>query len=108
MSKENRILGVLITNRQKEAGKVQSVLTKYGCSIKTRLGLHEATDELYSTNGLILLELTGNVSEMEKLEQDGDPRLVGNENIFESYPRYSPMRKFPGFTSKGKYNPKYQ
>lgn len=70
MSKETRILGVLITDRQKEAGKVQNVLTKYGCSIKTRLGLHEVTDNVCSTSGLLLLELTGDISEMEKLEKE--------------------------------------
>jgi len=70
MSKETRILGVLITDRQKEAGKVQDVLTKYGCSIKTRLGLHEVTDDVCSTSGLLLLELTGNISEMDKLEKE--------------------------------------
>ncbi len=70
MSKETRILGVLIIDRQQEAGKIQNVLTKYGCSIKTRLGLHEVTDEVSSTSGLLLLELTGNVSEMDKLENE--------------------------------------
>ena len=61
MAKEIRILGVLITDRQKEAGKVQALLTKFGCSIKTRLGLHEVTDNLCSSSGLIILELTGDV-----------------------------------------------
>ena len=70
MSKETRILGVLIIDRQQEAGKIQNVLTKYGCSIKTRLGLHEVTDEVSSTSGLLLLELTGNISEMDKLENE--------------------------------------
>ncbi|MFO7843237.1 MAG: hypothetical protein R6V16_05445 [Bacteroidales bacterium] len=70
MAKETRILGILITDRQKEAGKVQNVLTKYGCSIKTRLGLHETTDDFCSTSGLILLELTGELSEMDKLEKE--------------------------------------
>ena len=70
MSKETRILGVLIIDRQQEAGKIQNVLTKYGCSIKTRLGLHEVTDEVSSTSGLLLLELTGNVSEMDRLENE--------------------------------------
>ena len=70
MSKETRILGVLITDRQKEAGKVQNVLTKYGCSIKTRLGLHEVSDDVCSPSGLLLLELTGDVSEMIKLENE--------------------------------------
>lgn len=70
MSKETRILGILITDIQKEAGKVQNVLTKYGCSIKTRLGLHEVSDDVCSTSGLLLLELTGNLSEMDKLEKE--------------------------------------
>jgi len=70
MAKETRILGVLITDRQKEAGKVQNVLTKFGCSIKTRLGLHEVTDDVCSTSGLLLLELIGNMSEMDKLEKE--------------------------------------
>ncbi|MDX9695577.1 MAG: hypothetical protein RBT49_07275 [Bacteroidales bacterium] len=70
MNKEIRILGVLITDRQKEAGKVQTVLSKYGCSIKTRLGLHEVINDLCSSSGLIILELTGSTSDMDKLEKE--------------------------------------
>ncbi len=69
MAKEIRILGVLITDRQKEAGKVQAVLTKYGCLIKTRLGLHEVSD-LCSTSGLIIIELTGASADIDKLEKE--------------------------------------
>jgi len=64
-----RIVGVLITDRKKAAVKVQETLTRYGCSIKTRLGLHEATDDLCSPNGLILLELTGPAGDMDSLEK---------------------------------------
>lgn len=67
---EKRILGVLITDRKKEAGEVQKVLTKFGCSIKTRLGLHEASDETCSNEGLILLELTGDYKDMDNLEKE--------------------------------------
>lgn len=70
MEKEIRILGVLITNREKEAGNVQRILTKFGCSIKTRLGLHEISTDLCSPCGLILLELLGEVAEMDKLENE--------------------------------------
>ena len=70
MAKETRILGVLITDRQKEVGKVQSVLTKFGCSIKTRLGLHEVNNDICSSSGLILLEITGEIAEMDKLENE--------------------------------------
>jgi len=64
------ILGLQITDRVKEAIIVQDILTKFGCSIKTRLGLNESESESCSSNGLILLELTGNSDEMIKLENE--------------------------------------
>ncbi|MFP4621018.1 MAG: hypothetical protein ACLFM7_06870 [Bacteroidales bacterium] len=67
---EKRILGVLITDRQQEAGEVQKVLTAYGSSIKTRLGLHEVGDTTLSNEGLILLELTGDMVQQNKLQQE--------------------------------------
>lgn len=63
------ILGISIFDRTKEAGHVQTILTRYGCSIKTRLGLHEVSDDFCSQSGLILLELFGEPKEQEKLEQ---------------------------------------
>ncbi len=52
------LVGVHITERAKHAGEVQGILTKYGCSIRTRLGLHEADKGACSPNGLIVLEMT--------------------------------------------------
>jgi len=68
--KEIRILGIHLTNRAQTALDVQSALTKFGCSISTRLGLHEAGEERCSTGGLILLELTGAAEEAMKLENE--------------------------------------
>lgn len=51
------ILGVHVTDRVQKVGALQQVFTDYGCYIKTRLGLHEASAEFCSPNGLILLEL---------------------------------------------------
>jgi hypothetical protein len=53
------VLGIHITDRVQHVPGVQNVLTKYGCSIKTRLGLHNASGKFCSPNGLILLEMTG-------------------------------------------------
>ena len=66
--KDLRILGVLVSNRIKDAVLVQDTLTKFGCSIKTRLGLHEVTEDLCTNYGLLLLELTGDKTEWDKLE----------------------------------------
>jgi len=41
------------------------------------------------------------------LRKQQDPRAFGFE-IFESYPRYSRMRAFPGFKEEGRYNFAYQ
>lgn len=43
----------------------------------------------------------------EALKQQGDPRVLGTGDIFESYPRFAGMREFEGFKEQGKYNPKY-
>lgn len=49
------IMGIEIQNREELAVKVQELLTKHGCVIKTRLGLHE-TGNFCSPSGLIILE----------------------------------------------------
>ena len=64
------ILGVSVYDRQKEAGEVQTILTKYGCSIKTRMGMHEVSDDFCSKHGLIILELFGDINEQIKLEEE--------------------------------------
>lgn len=70
MSISYRILGIVIVDRTNASVKVQEVLTRYGCSIKTRLGLHEVSDDFCSTSGLILLELTGSKKEQDMLEKE--------------------------------------
>ena len=44
----------------------------------------------------------------DELKKQGDPRVTGNGDIFESYPRFGPMRDFPGFKKRGEYNPAFQ
>ena len=70
MMKEIWILGIHITDRVKEVSDVQSIMTKFGCTIKTRLGLHEVKEDFCSRSGLIILELTGSREEFVKLENE--------------------------------------
>jgi uncharacterized sulfatase len=43
------------------------------------------------------------------LKEQGDPRVLGTGDIFESYPRYSKMRpELGGFAEQGEYNPAFQ
>jgi hypothetical protein len=52
-------VAVHITDRVHHAHEVQDLFTEYGCSIKTRIGLHEVSDQFCSPNGLVLLEMAG-------------------------------------------------
>ena len=51
------IFGIRLDNRTQTALDFQKVLTHFGCSIKTRLGLHDVSDNICAPNGLILLEI---------------------------------------------------
>ncbi len=59
MQESHTIVGVHITDRVHHAEQVQKVFTEFGCQIKTRLGLHEASRDSCSPNGLVLLEVIG-------------------------------------------------
>jgi hypothetical protein len=67
---EKRILGVYVKDRTHDAAKLQSILTKYGCNIRTRLGLHQASDETSDSTGLLILELSGKAKECKALENE--------------------------------------
>jgi hypothetical protein len=53
------IFGVHVTDRTKQAGKVQELLSQFGCNIKTRVGLHHVDEATCSPSGVILLEMFG-------------------------------------------------
>lgn len=59
------ILGVHVAHRTKHTAKVQKILTEYGCSIRTRIGLHDAFEGVCSPNGLILLEMVNKAAELK-------------------------------------------
>jgi hypothetical protein len=63
------IMTILVSHRRDHAIKLQETLTKSGCIIKTRLGIHQAGD-VCSENGLIILELVGDELQATKLKND--------------------------------------
>ncbi len=68
--KEVRVLGVMINDPAKGADQIQRILTKYGCSIRTRLGIHDIDEEYARETGLMLLELIGDMQECIRLENE--------------------------------------
>jgi hypothetical protein len=58
-SMRHTIFGVHITRRVDNVPAVQAVLTKYGCNIRTRLGIHDADATSCSPSGLLLIDAFG-------------------------------------------------
>ena len=69
------VVGLVVNNRSEVAGQVQKVFTSFGCTIRTRLGINN--EDHAKDEGLILLELVGEHSEMNSLVK----RLRGINNI---------------------------
>lgn len=63
------IFGIRLDNRTQTAVEFQKVLTHFGCSIKTRLGLHEVANNVCAPNGLILLEIIDDAEAMKMREE---------------------------------------
>ena len=70
------IIGIKLEERCKSALELQKILTDFGCSIKTRLGLHMHVSGACTNYGIILLELTDDV-----MLKDLETELCKIENI---------------------------
>ena len=67
---ETWILGIRVSDRVRAITEVQTLLTKFGCSIRTRVGLHDVVNDSCSPGGVILLQLVGDNAERQKLESE--------------------------------------
>ncbi|MGI6049794.1 MAG: hypothetical protein ACOYEI_03025 [Acetivibrionales bacterium] len=61
------IIGIRMDNRVNNALAFQEALTRNGCQIKTRLGLHEVSEDSCANDGLIILQPCGTKEEVDKL-----------------------------------------
>ena len=68
--KEIRIIGLLITDRIKEAGRVQELLTRHAGLIRSRLGFHEVSEDVCSRTGVIVLQLSGEPERFDRFEEE--------------------------------------
>jgi hypothetical protein len=63
------VMAVMVDKRMKDAARVQEALTKNGCIINVRLGLHGIRN-VCADEGLILLYLCGSKKEVAVLKND--------------------------------------
>ena len=54
------IFGVHISGRVEHIAEVQKALTEHGCNIRTRLGLHDVSENYCSPSGVLVLDMFGN------------------------------------------------
>lgn len=64
------VMTVLTNRRIENVPEMQNILTKSGCIIKTRLGIHDAGEDFCSNEGLIILQLIGSDKEILELEEN--------------------------------------
>lgn len=69
------IATLMVENRGEASAEIQDILSRYGCSIRTRLGLNNVIEG--QETGIIILELTGEVGEQRGLVQ----RLTSVANV---------------------------
>lgn len=64
-------MAIKLENRKDSATLVQNVLTRYGCFIKTRLGIpYHNEDESCANSGLIILEVIINQKALFDLKNE--------------------------------------
>lgn len=63
----NTLMAVKIGVRTQHASEVQNILTKYGCSIRTRVGFHDTDENHCSTDGILILQLSGKEDEIKRM-----------------------------------------
>jgi hypothetical protein len=61
------IIGLRVNHRTGNAVKLQEVLTKFGCSIRLRVGLHETSEQFCSDDGVIMLQVCGDEASVKSM-----------------------------------------
>jgi len=64
------ILGVLLRKRTVTSPDFQKIISAHGCKIKTRIGIHNSTENVCLPEGVILLDVIGEEEGILALEND--------------------------------------
>ena len=61
------IVGIRVNHRVANAVGLQEYLTRYGCNIKLRVGLHETNEKFCADDGVIMLQVCGEKETLESI-----------------------------------------
>ena len=64
------IIGIKLEERLENSLKFQKILSKFGCQIKTRLGLHSNENNSCTNWGIIILEFVGEEEILKDFEKE--------------------------------------
>ncbi len=64
------VIGIRLNQRTQSSQALQTVLSKYGCNIKARIGLHETRDDFCANDGIILLHAYGDQETIQKMTDE--------------------------------------
>lgn len=64
------VMTIKVDTRTREAKDMQGILTRHGCIIKTRLGIHDTPMDACSEQGIIILYVIGTEEEVKTLKDD--------------------------------------
>ncbi|NLV16398.1 MAG: hypothetical protein GXY50_04195 [Syntrophomonadaceae bacterium] len=64
------LIGIRMDNRVDNALNFQDLLTKNGCNIRMRLGLHETSDDVCANDGIIVLQPCGEKEDIDQMVKD--------------------------------------
>ena len=65
-----KIIGIKLPQRIETAPAFQEILSKYGCNIRTRLGIHDIAEKYCSPDGVILLDVVADDEIIESMVKD--------------------------------------
>jgi hypothetical protein len=77
---KHTIFGIHIDQRTENVPALQATLSKYGCNIRTRLGIHDADATSCSPSGLVLVDVFGAETE-EFYKEWGTLKGVGLQRM---------------------------
>lgn len=70
------IIAMRLEQRMQTAAAVQETLTKFGCHIRARIGLHDVGDGFCANDGILILQVCG--------EREAVERMLNALNEFEN------------------------
>jgi len=79
------IMGIEIQSRHKSIQGFQKIISDFGCIINTRVGLHEASKDVCSEKGLIILEFIEDADkEVKEMEEQlaSIPDIIVKKMVF--------------------------